>query len=104
MGGGMARAGTAKLARQELLLQIRVLMCLDGAETRRERVAAQARVDVERTVVFDGQAVPTSRGADHVHCTRHLGIDAAPDAVAAMAGEARMIVRNEAAPVMDRGE
>src|SRR5215470_14508950 len=102
MRGRMADARATHLARQELLLQIGVLVRLDCTESRRKRMAAETRVDVEGTVQRDRQRVPAGDSAYHVHHPRHLRVHPAPDTVATVAGEACVVMRNEAARVMIR--
>src|SRR5262244_319642 len=97
----MAGTRTTDLARQELLLQIGVLVRLDGAEARRKRMAAETRVDVEGAVERNRQRVPSGQGAHHVHEAGHLRVYPSPDAVAAVAGKARRLMWNEAARVVD---
>ena len=46
----MAGAGAAELARHQLLLQIRIAMRFDGSEAGREGVAAETRIDIERSI------------------------------------------------------
>src|SRR5690606_29795634 len=94
----------ADLAVEELLLEVGILMRFDGAEARHLRVAAEAGVDVERAVRLERELVVAGDRTDHVPDAGDLRVERAPDAVAAVARVAGLVMWHEAAHVVHRRE
>src|SRR5262245_22834546 len=101
---GMAEPRTADLMREQLLLEVQILVRRHRSKRCGMCVGTKARVDVESAVKLERQVIATGDGADHVDHAGHLCIHPSPDAVAAVARIAGLLMGHEAARVMGRGE